>query len=155
MEPQKPKAETLLGQKHTLFIKYEEVTDQILGETDFSAVEEYITKRDRLANEIDKVDAEITQTLAPWGEAARALLPGGIGDQTSLPADLQPLYPLCQDILAVIRRIRLKNTDILAEFQRSRDESLQKIKEGSALPKINRYLRGLAAEEERKVFRNV
>lgn len=145
MEQQIKELITLMQEKTRMFEKYESMTDDLVEAVDIAAMEDYITKRGALANKIDIVDDKIKKLLLQvFGEEGKqALAPSA--SRESLPEGLRNIYDANLPIMEIVRRIRLKNSDISADYQRMRGELEQKIKESSNQPRINRYLNNLSA----------
>ncbi|MEG2086585.1 MAG: hypothetical protein RR022_00195 [Angelakisella sp.] len=136
-------AMSLLAQKKELFLQYEAITDRLLEATEVDDMEKYITQRGDLAMQIDNIDAALQQELTPWGQAARQLLTGHDPSEGVLE-ELAPLTEPVSEIMTVVRRIRMKNSDAVEQMQRTRAEAEDQIKKAQNIPKINKYLTGLA-----------
>lgn len=139
-------AAELLEKKRILFDRYEQLTDKALLETDIKSMGDYITERGSVATEIDKVDAEIAELLSPWGDRARQVLRCAV-EIDEIPPELSPLCSAAEAVMATIRRIRLKDIDIIDSCKNLRDSSIEKIKAGQDIPKINQYLNNLAEHQ--------
>lgn len=144
----------LLEQKKQLFCQYEEATSHILTETDIDDIEKYITERDGLANRIDERDRQLVTLLAPWGAQATALLKGQ-PQAAQLPDELQPLTAVCEQIMELVRRIRLKNSEAMIRCEGLLEGSEQQIRNASNTPKISRYLSNLTEPRSSNNFGSV
>lgn len=143
MEQYISEALALLEEKRLVFVKYEEITTSMLSEDEIATIEKYITERDVLANQIDEIDKLLCKKLEPLGEDAQTLI-GGRAERKTLAVGLLPLYDACDAVMEIVRRVRLKNTEVLQRCSQMRDDNMRKIKSSSNVPKISRYLNGLA-----------
>ncbi|MEG0752612.1 MAG: hypothetical protein RR461_02170 [Angelakisella sp.] len=152
MEQQLKQVTMLLEEKKLAFERYEALTDTLMETSDTDIMEDYITKRANMANKIDMLDSRIKQLLceAFGEEGSRAMKQSTLRE--SLPQPLQPIYDCNLRILEVVRRIRLKDSDITAGCVRFRDETMEKIKATNNMPKINRYLNNLSSPESVNSF---
>lgn len=155
MEQQIAKILTHMGEKKRFFEEYEAITDLLSETAETDYMEEYITKRGALANKIDGLDQIILELLQQsFGEVGKEALTPSF-PRESLPPPLQQVRDAQLSILDIVRRIRLKNSDLTAGYQRTRAEMEQKIKATSNLPKISKYLNNLSAPGDVNSFGSV
>lgn len=155
MEQKIKKVIMLLEEKKLIFERYEALTDLLADTADTDATQDYITKRAELANKIDALDAIIKKLLEEAsGEEGRRALEQSC-QREILPESLRQVYDSNVSIQDVVRRIRLKNSDIMAGYERERAEVAEKIKASSNMPKINRYLNNLSGKNDTNNFGSV
>ncbi|MEG1942241.1 MAG: hypothetical protein RRY54_00195 [Angelakisella sp.] len=155
MEQKIKKIIMLLEEKKLIFERYEALTDKLSETSDTDATQDYITKRAELANKIDALDNVIKKLLEEAsGEEGMRVLEQSY-PREALPEGLRQVYDSNLSIMEVVRRIRLKNSDITAGYERDRAEAMEKIKAASNMPKVNRYLNNLSTREDTNNFGSV
>ncbi|MEG1778452.1 MAG: hypothetical protein RR209_05675, partial [Angelakisella sp.] len=136
MEQKIKKIIMLLEEKKLIFERYEALTDKLSETSDTDATQDYITKRAELANKIDALDNVIKKLLEEAsGEEGMRVLEQSY-PREALPEGLRQVYDSNLSIMEVVRRIRLKNSDITAGYERNRAEAMEKIKAASNMPKV-------------------
>lgn len=133
----------LLNEKKELFIQYEIYTGR-LTECPVEDIEEYITQRGALANQIDKITDAIKCLCA--GEKNGDALLAAINNTCKYDEVTQEgraLFSKGQEIFSVISRISEQEKQITPRMEELRTELLGKIKNASNTPKIAKYLSGL------------
>lgn len=130
-----------LERKLSLFKQYERVTAAMLETDDLVVIENYITERSKLANQIDELDVQVAEQLGEWPQAS-ALLSGSAGEE-EIPPELMPLRELCLEIMGLVRRIRLTNAEVTERCISMRDQSERSIRQSRNTPKISKYLSNL------------
>lgn len=134
----------ILEDKRELFLEYEKATQALL-QCDAEDAENYITKRGKLANEID----ELTEAFARAcdGEPAKELLletASGKADFSGVPSEYQCIYYSGQNMRSVIGRIAESEKQVIERLESLRDEAREAIKQNQDIPKIKKYLTDLS-----------
>ncbi len=130
----------LLEKKVAKFSQYETLTQELLH-CEVDDIDDYITKRGLLANEIDALDEDI-QTLCEGGARAELYYRTAMGrvNFAEISPDLQPAFELSQQVRRVIGRIQNGEVQVMERLQGLKSEALGKIRENQNLPKIKKYL---------------
>lgn len=132
-----------LEQKREKFAEYEDCTNQLCT-CDFDDMEKYITRRSQLANEIDRIDAEIRSICD--SDPERELWEDALanrGDYMELPEEMRIIYDVASEVLGMAHRIYNKNPEIVERMQRQQAVLKENIKKGSNTAKTYRYIKNL------------
>ncbi|MEG1630635.1 MAG: hypothetical protein RR423_00085 [Hydrogenoanaerobacterium sp.] len=138
----------LLKEKKALFTEYKKCTDEMV-QASVDTIEDYITKREQLANKIDKITFRITECCDGAKNAAelhRALQPSVCGGASG--EDTKAVFAASQEVFALIKQISAQEPAIIKRMQQQRDELLVKIKKSHNIPKIAKYLSGIASHPQ-------
>lgn len=145
----------LLEQKKDLFARYEAYTEK-LGVCDMERtedIEEYITNRADLANQIDKLNREIT-SLCEKAKNRKQLLAwmGNRCNYDEVQPEARGLFSRSQEIFGIMNRIAAQEPQIVQRMRGECDGLLVKIKGAQNTPKIARYLNSLTSKPETGTF---
>ena len=142
----------LLEQKKNKFLEYEQATMEMLH-CDADDIEEYITKRGILANEIDGISEEIGRVCnqEPNGQLYFQAAAAAVNFDEILP-EMHPIYELGQQTRSVVARIMNSDKQVVERLELLKAEALAKIKENQNLPKIKKYLSDLGDTAENGQF---
>ncbi len=134
---------TLLEKKKEKFSEYEQATQNMLH-CELDDLGNYITKRSVLANEIDKITAEIEQLCLknPKGDLYAKISYAHVNFDMVPPA-LHPMFELGQQVRSIIARIHKLEPQVMQRLEGQKKEAFQKVKENHNLPKIKKYLSNL------------
>ena len=138
----------LLDEKKALFTEYEQCTNN-LTQCDIDSIEDYITRRGQLANEIDKITAKINDQCNNAPNCA--VLQGAINNTsnyTDIPQELKRLFSRGQEIFSIISQISAQEPQIRQRMKTQRAELIKKIKMAKNTPKISKYLNTIAVPVE-------
>lgn len=142
----------LLAEKKQWFEKYQACTEA-LETCDIDDIEDYITKRTQYAIEIDKIDEAIGENCL--GENNGALLHAAAFnrcDFEDVPESARLVFERAQEIFAIIFQIQEREPMILERMKTLREDLREKIRERQNVPKIAKYLGGLAVRPENGRF---
>ncbi len=129
----------LLQQKKELFLKYEEISDELTYQ-DIERMEVIVDARDELIQQINSIDEEIKNSSLTdkYGTAVYQAIRNRC-NRSDVAVELIPLFDLGQEILAVINRLMQMEPRIVQNIDEKQKELEQKIKDSNSLPKIQKY----------------
>ncbi len=136
----------LLNDKKDKFSEYEKLTIEMLH-CNVDDLGNYITKRSKLANEIDEISAKI-ETLClkePKGDVYAKVSYAQLSFE-NVPVELQPMFELGQQVRGTMARILKLEPQVIQRLEGLKREAFQKIKENHNLPKIKKYLTNLGEQ---------
>lgn len=141
---------TLLSSKLELFVSYEQQTDALIDAQE-DCVNNYITKRDELANNIDAITQKIIKCLE-GGEKALENAVYCRGNYADYSAEQAEINNISSKIYACINRISEKNTLIADSIAAQKDATLEKIRQSKNTPKIKKYLGALGSQQNEGIL---
>lgn len=141
---------SIADQKKKLFQEYESITDVLLTTEDYDVMGNYITYRTKLANDIDKLSKQLETMLQLAGRQADCIdyILGKQSGHYVLCDEEQTIFAITEETKAVVRRIRLKDNDLIRECERRQKENVENLKATQNTPKISRYLRNLSIPQD-------
>lgn len=136
-----------LTEKKELFSQYASCTEQLL-QCDAESIEHYITKREVLANAIDKIDERIESfcTEARDTEQLHAALRNSC-EYITLAPELRCVFTLAQEVHGSMEQTRQIEPAICTRMETLREEARAQIAGMRNTPKITRYLKGMQIGE--------
>lgn len=128
----------MLAKKKEIFLQYEKDTDALLS-CEIEEVEAHIKNREKLSEEVDRIDAALDRLAADSAEnqtVVRQALKNQCG-RNQLPAALWPVFDSAQQIFSIMHRIQQIE---------SRAEERIKFEQEILLEKIKKLNRSTAAQ---------
>lgn len=137
-----------LEQKKVLFQQYEECTKQ-MGACSFEDLENYITERAGLANQIDQLNREI-DALCDMAEDPDLMRDAvaNRGDYGDFPPQLLPVYDKASEIFICISHVYGLEPQIKARMDEERLRLLQKVRDNADTAKVYHYVKNLKAPDD-------
>lgn len=142
--------EALLNQKLDLFCQYEKQTNALIDASE-DCVDNYITKRDELANSIDVITKKIIATLQNSDE----MLINAVycrGNYSDYDAEQAKICDIASKIFGCINRITEKNSLFTDSLSAQKDATMDKIKLSKNTPKIKKYLGALGTQQNEGIL---
>lgn len=121
----------LLSAKKELFVRYEQLTEQMLTDS-IEKLADLTMRRQKLCNSIDKIDKEIVKEAdkLPNGSIiVKALHLQCLRDQ--VPDSWLDFFDKVQEIFAIVNRVRQMEPEITARIQNELMAVTEKIKENN------------------------
>lgn len=145
----------LLEKRLALFLEFEDCTAQ-LNECDIDAMENYITKRASIANQIDGLTEKIKAVAADikTDPPIEDIISNrcGFGDVSQ---ELIPLFLVSQQTIAAIKRSQEHNDSALIRMQTLREYLKRRLSETKNTPRIKKYLSASGAATELNDFSRI
>lgn len=137
-----------LEQKKALFRLYEECTSK-MGACSIEDLQDYITERAGLANEIDQLNREIDAfcDTSDDPELMRDAV-ANRGNYGDFPQYMLPVYNKASEILTCISHVYNMEPQIKQRMSEESARLLQKIRSNSDTAKVYHYVKNLKSSDE-------
>lgn len=145
---------SLLEEKKELFLQYEEATLAMLG-CEADAMEQYIIRRDELANRIDDKNQEIARVCEehPSREMLLAASEAKM-EFAGVPSEYQCVFYGGQAVQSVISRIVQSDAQVVGRMEILKGQALEHVRQNKDVPKIKKYLTDLTEQPQQGALRS-
>ncbi|MEG0304372.1 MAG: hypothetical protein RR576_04815 [Oscillospiraceae bacterium] len=137
----------LLQKKLELFTQYEKETDNLLS-APIDTMEDYITNRAAIANDIDAISCEIHNIFAANEDKILQDTVLCKCNDSKVKAEHREIYEVSKQIYAIISRVQETEKQITESMKLTRAKLKERINDTKNTPKIARYLENLTAGRE-------
>ncbi|MBP8855099.1 MAG: hypothetical protein KBG54_01180 [Oscillospiraceae bacterium] len=141
----------LLQKKHELFLQYEKETIA-LGAADIDSMDDYITNRGTIANDIDAISAELANIFANSADKSMEEAAHCKCNDSKVSQDNRAMFEAGKAIFADLSRIEEAEKAINESMHLTREKLRERISETKNTPKIAKYLKNLAAGREESIL---